>query len=227
MKVTYNGRTYQVRWPKKFDVIILKVSLEYRQPNGYVQWKKADADGALKGLPKYLTYRDLSHRFTFLQFRETKEYEKKKIEYNEKNKGKFNGSPITKIKNALFKEILPEDLKKKHGWKPRTIWNDEQKQLLLNLVKIYRKSKLVINWETLVYDKRVNRLPYQDRFKLMKYYGQILKRKMTKKQINKKREDSLRYKYENYDEYLKGQSRRYSTVKNSVNEFLISQLPLR
>jgi len=228
MKVTYKGKNYQVRWPKRFDAIILRAAKKYKQPNGYVLWKQAADDGALKGLPRYLTNRDFSHRYTFLKFKETDAYQEKKLADNEKYKqGSMPKSNTDKLKTKLFKENLPEDLKKKHGWKPRAVWTKQQQQLLKQLTKIYRKSKVTIDWTALVTDDRINKLPYQDQTKLMKYYGEKLSKKKTEKQTQHKRKDAIRYKYENYDTYLKGQSRRYKIRKDAVNEFLISQLPLR
>ena len=61
----------------------------------------------------------------------------------------------------------------------------------------------------------------------MKYYGQVVKRKLTKKEIKKKREDALRYKHEHYAKYLKNNQKRSQILRKSINEFLLSKLDLR
>lgn len=230
MKVIYKNKTYHVQWSKFFDLIIKKAAKKHKHSNGTISWKNAEADGDLKGLPKFLTYRDISHRYSFLKYSKTKEYKKKREELYKKFKkeGKIKqGLKLDKEKSTLFRNIIPNDLKKKYGWKPKTIWTEKQKQILINLAEKYRKSKITIDWQRLILDSKIKKLPYQDSFRLMKYYGQCLKRKKTKKQVKKKRNDALRYKYENYDEYKAGQRKRYKILKNSVNKFLISQIPLR
>jgi len=227
MKVLYKNKTYIVHWPKKFDDIIFKAAQKYRQPNGYVLWKKAEESGALEGLPRYLTLGDISHRYSFLKFSSTEAYQEKIKETNKKNKARGIVSKHDKNKMKLFRNTLPNEVKKKHGGSSKTIWTEKQKKILMQLTKIYRKTKLTVDWAKLITDERVNELPYQDRFKLMKYYGVKLKRKMTDKYIDDKRKDALRYKHDNYEAYLKAQERRRNAIKNSVNEFLISQLPLR
>lgn len=230
MKIHFKGRLYYLQWPKEWDSILNKAAKKHVCPNGFISWKEAEADGDLKGLPKQLTYRDLSQRFSFLKRSKTKAYKQRKKElYDQyKEEGKFKKNiTFDKHKISLFREIIPTDTKAKHGWKARDLWTEEQKELLISLTKIYRKSKKTIDWETLVFDPKIKKLPYQDRFKLMKYYGQRLSKKMTKKKLKHKREDSIRYKYENYDTYKAGQRKRYQIMKKSVNEFLLSQIPLR
>ena len=228
MKVIHKKKTYNIQWPEEFDRIIIKTAKKHACPSGYIKWINADADGDLRGLPKYLTYRDLSHRFSLLKCRDNEDYKKsKKEQYDKYRKGLKSGPTFDTRKFDLFRDIVPDDLKKKHGWKPKSLWTKKQKELLINLTKIYRKSKITIDWETLVLDPKVKKLPYQDRFKLMKYFGQCLNKKITKKQIKQKRADALRYKKENYKEYREGQTKRYKAIKNTINEFLLAQLPLR
>jgi len=221
---------YYLQWPKKWDDIVKEAAKKHKFPSGFISWKEAEANGDLKGLPTHLTYRDISQRFSLLKRSKTKAYKKRKKElydqYKEEGKIKKNAT-FDKQKISLFREIIPTATKAKHGWKPKEIWTEKQKEILIILTKVYRKSKKTIDWETLVLDPEIKKLPYQDRFKLMKYYGQRLKKKMTQKQIKHKRKDSIRYKYENYDTYKAGQRKRYQTMKNSVNEFLLAQIPLR
>ena len=63
---------------------------------------------------------------------------------------------------------------------------------------------------------------------MCKYYN-ILKRKKKggKKYVQERRKEALKYKYGNYDVYRKKMEERRVRVKESVNEFLISQLELR
>jgi len=223
MKVIYKKRVYHLQWPKKFDEIILKAAKKYQSPNGKINWKKAEADRALKGLPLFLTLRNISQRYSHLKSTKTKKHQRR----NSATKKSSKGGTFDKKKYDLFKEIIPHDIKKKHGWKSKSIWTKEQKQILIQLTKMYRKSKLTIDWETLIFDPKIKKLPYQNKYKLMKYYGQCLKRKRTKEEIKHKQEGALRYKKENYKNYRAGQRKRYKTVKNSINEFLLSQIQLR
>lgn len=230
MKVIYKKRTYNVQWPKHFNAIIRKAAKKHKRSDGMINWKEAEADGDLKGLPRFLTLRDISQRHSALKRFKSKKHKERKKELYEKYKkeGKIKqGLKLDKEKFTLFRNNIPADTKEKHGWKPKTLWTNKQKEILLELVKIYRKSKVTIDWETLIDDPKIKKLPYQDRFRLMKYYGQCLKRKRTKKEIKKKRNDAIRYKYENYGNYISGQRKRYQIMKKSVNDFLIAQIPLR
>ena len=230
MKIIYKKKLYHLQWPKKWDDIVRKAAKKHKLPNGFISWKEAEANGNLKGLPKHLTYRDISQRFSLLKRCKTQKYKESRKAQYEKNirENKFQkGLTFDKQKIALFREIVPTNTKKKHGWKPRSTWTEKQKNILIALTKLYRKSKKTVDWGTLVSDPKIKKLPYQDRFKLMKFYGQCLKREKTKEQIKHRRKDSIRYKYENYETYKAGQRKRYQIMKKSVNEFLIAQIPLR
>jgi len=229
MRVTYNGNTYNVRWPKRFDEIILKVAKKYKRA-GSIAWKRAEADGMLKGLPAFLTLRDISQRNSLLKRSKEPGFKKKKYKQNAayRQKNPTSSALGTIARRKLFAETLPEDLKKKHGWKPRGFWTKAQKELLLELAEEHRKSKVTIDWKSLGEDKAVKKLPFQDSFKLCKYYNSLKrKKKGGKKFVKRRREEALNYKYENYSTYRSNQDKQRIRVKNSVNEFLLSTLELR
>jgi len=224
MKVKHEGVIYNLQWPKQFDLIVKRVAKEYKSAKGYVQWKKADEEGALKGLPKHLTYRDLSHRYTFLKFRRTQKYRDRIFNQTKaQQEKKYENS---KSKLEIFRNA-PENIKKKRGWKAKEIWSIEQKKILEKLAKKYRKSKITVDWGRLVNDPQIEKLPYQNRFKLMKYYGQCIKRESNEKLLEKKREDALRYKKEHYKAYRESQRKRNKIVKKTVNEILLKKVELR
>lgn len=233
MKIRYKGKIYHVQWPKRFDRIILKAAKEtYRRSDGTIRWVEAEADGLLKGLPVFLSLKNISQRNSYLKNSKKAAYKKRKIENNQKY-FKIHPVPVgtphgTVTKQRLFVEAVPDGLKKKYGWKPRSIWTKKQKELLLKLSEEYRKSKDTIDWKTLAQDKRVKKLPFQGSFKLCKYYNSLKrKKKGGKKFIKKRRAEALIYKYENYKTYRSNQEKRRIRIQNSVNEFLLSKLELR
>ena len=229
MKIKYKNRIYHVQWPKRFDTIILRAAKTYRHTNGTVSWKEAEADGMLKGLPVFLTLRDISHRNAYFKSLK-KPINRKKI--LERNRVYAKAHPTsyqgTVQRGKLYAEKVPEAIKRKYGWKPRNIWTEKQRKILLILSEEYRKSQVTIDWKKLTKDKKVKKLPFQDSFKLCKYYNSLKrKKKGGKKHINQRRKDALIYKYNNYDIYLDNLEKRRVRVKDSVNEFLLNKLKLR
>lgn len=229
MRIKYKNKIYHVQWPKRYDKIILKAAKGYKRSDGTVNWKGAEADRMLKGLPVFLTLKDISQRNSHLKMSKKPGYKKKKLIANRKyQKLHPTTTEGTLKKKKLFANIVPDEIKKKYGWKPRTIWTEEQRGLLFKLSERYRKSKDTIDWKKLAEDKRVEKLPFQDSFKLCKYYNSLKrKKKGGKKFIKKRRKDALIYKYENYTTYRQKQEETRVRIKNSVNEFLLSQLELR
>jgi len=228
MKVEYKGETYNLQWPEKFDDIVQRAGDKNKTKGGFVSWRRAEINGDLVGLPLFLSYRSLSHRYSFLKCSKVEGFKERKRAINKAclKKSKKVRS-FTKERQELFRSEISGDIKESNGWKSKSKWTEEQREILKDLTVRHRRSKKVIDWESLVNDPDVELLPYQDRFKLMKYFGQCVKRRKTRKQIKDRRADAIRYKYENYDDYLKGQQRRFQMIKNSVNDFLISQLELR
>lgn len=230
MKIIYKKKTFHIHWPKEFNKIVLKAAKLYLRPGGTVDWKEAEADGVLRGLPVSLSLRDIAQRNGYLKQLKKPGFKKKRLR---KNREYLKENPLVAAsgnaqKQELYAELVPEEIKKKHGWKPRSFWTVKQKELLLKLSEKYRKSKITIDWILLAQDKRVDKLPTQDSFKLCKYYNSLKRQnKGGKKYVKQRREEALRYKYENYDTYLSNQEKRRVRVKKSVNEFLLSKLELR
>jgi hypothetical protein len=230
MKVRYKRRIYHVQWPKRFDEIILRVAKTYRCTDGTVSWKEAEADGMLRGLPIFLNLRNISQRNAHLKSSKNPRNRRKRLKRNQEyvKTHPSTSSQSTSVKQKLYAGTVPEKIKKKYGWKPRSIWTEKQKKLLLELSEKYRKSKVTIDWIKLAKDKRIKKLPFQGSFKLCKYYNSLKrKKKGGKKFIVQRRKDALIYKYDNYDVYLDNQEKRRIRVKDSVNEFLLSKLELR
>lgn len=230
MKVKYKNRVFFVQWPKRFDEIVLKAAKTYRCTDGTVSWKEAEADGTLKGLPVFLTLKDISIRNSYLKSSKKPRNRKKRLKRNREYAKTHSSTSAqsTAAKQKLYAEAVPEEIKRKHGWKPRSIWTEKQKQLLLVLTEKYRKSKITVDWVNLAQDKRVKKLPIQDSFKLCKYYNSLKRKKEGGKiYIKKRRKEALIYKYNNYDTYLDHLEKRRVRIKDSVNEFLLSKLELR
>ena len=229
MKIRYKGKIYHVHWPKRFDLIIFKAAKRAsKRSDGTVKWMEAEADGMLNGLPVFLSLHNISQRYSFLRNSKKPEFKKRVIEKNRKYAKLPISTKGTLKKRKLFAKVLPEELKKKYGWKPRSIWTEKQKELLLKLSEEYRKSKVTIDWKKLGQDKRIEKLPFQGSFKLCKYYNSLKRKKRGgEKYVKKRREEALNYKYENYSTYRSNQDKRRIQIQNSVNEFLLSKLELR
>lgn len=222
MKIRYKGKIYNIHWLKIWDKIILKAGKKYKRSNG-ISWMEAEADGALRELPKCLTRYDISKRHTALKQRANPEWKKKKLKQNAEYRIRKGQYGYNEDRINLFKS-LPDDIKNKHGWKSKSKWSDRQRKILEKLVEKYRKSALAIDWIKLAQDKKARGLPGQDpfpdSFTLCKYYH-ACKRLQDPEYIKKRRKDALDYKHNNYKEYRKNQEKRRNAIKNSVNEFLV------
>jgi len=216
MKIIYNNTTFYIHWPKHFDTIIISAAKRNKfKKSNFINWEQAEANGHLKGLPTLLSLHDISHRFNYL-----------KNKHKPKNTQTYKPRPQHYQNKKLLFKNLPTHLKTSLGWKPKTIWSPKQKQLLITLTTQYKKIKSV-NWTALIKDPRINQLPYKSRLKLMKYYGQCINRSLTTNQIIQKRKDALNYKHTHYKKYLSNNKKRHNIIKNSINNFLLSNLTLR
>lgn len=218
MKVIYKRETYYIQWPKQFNKIIIQAAKKYKRLNKTISWKDAEADGALKGLIKNLTLRDISHRYSFLKQYEKNKKRRKKLRECEKTKQLLDPKKL-----ILFKSVIPDKTKRKFGWKSKNVWTKKQKKILDELVEIYRKSKKTIDWIKLTKDKRVEKLPYQNSFKLCKYWNSC-KFKKKPAYIKKHRANALKYKHDNYSKYRQNQDKNSKVIKQSVNTFLLNEL---
>jgi len=226
MKITFKNKVYIIHWPKKFDTIIITAAKEYK---GYklINWKQAEADGKLIGLPAQLSLRDISRRFSIIKNK--RKNKKIKKQHNEEWIKKIGKVAYRKLINKAIQrrskltKYIPSKIKTKYGWNTKKIWDIKHKNILLQLVKKYKKGKRV-DWKELIKDRLVCKFPHQDRLRLMRYYGQCLKRKPDK---IKRRIDALNYKRSNYSRYLK-QLNKYNRVKRkTIKDFLMTKVSLR
>lgn len=236
--VMHKGKKFVLNWKPEWDLRILTTAIRFRKGcphcsrcklgcyckvgGPFINWKRAEKEGFLVGIPKSITRHDLSHRVTFLtKVRYTPLYkEKLSIRSNLK---KPNKSFIRKEK-LFMSTIFP--LKKNSEYKLKGFWSKIQKRTLLSLTKKYPKGKISIDWEKVISDPLCKTLPHPDNLKsLRSYYWSTIG--MSPERLKRKRKDAVRYKHEHYKEHIENQRKRRKIIKESVNEFLSTKLKLR
>jgi len=212
------------RWNPKWDTIILRVAKKYASSSGLIQWKIAEADNALKGIPIHFTRRDLSQRLYYLR----------KVKFNEEHKKKHNKYSREYFKTYESKSIenreeifrnLPLKVKAQFGYKPRNNpqWTLHRIKVLKELAKKHKKTELTIDWDALMNDPKIHLLPKYPKAKLRSYYWSIMTRNRPDVR-EKRRADALRYKHENFDKYRRNQRKRIKLIRTVVNTHLSEKL---
>lgn len=153
-KIVIDGNTYFLRWTKEENEQILRIAKKYRKysapfKRGYrttthrVDWKRAEADGALKGLPD-IPIKHYSQRLSTLRKRNAnpKTFLKEKREYQRK-RGRVK-SKNSNGRLAVWNK-LTAPTKRKHGVDVKQVWREEQKKLLLEIVGDYTDYR--IDWK--------------------------------------------------------------------------------
>jgi len=90
--IRHKNKVFVLQWKPEWDLQLLVCALLFRYGRikgdkpvrPFVNWRKAERQGFLRGLPKYLTRQELSHRVTYLcqlkynpkGFRQKREYNK-------------------------------------------------------------------------------------------------------------------------------------------------------
>jgi len=240
-KIIHNNVTIFIRWSKESDRRILSAGKLYghwrifhRKNGNYervwiIDWKNALESGALKNLPN-VALNKISKRHSHLkhllnsdpiQIKKKKKQDNKKYAKKKKVKNTSFDTRITIWKN------LPESIRKNFGYKPRSIWTEKQKKLLLKIASKY-KNKLSIKWVLLMQDPRVLQLPakyHNNLCALRKYYWCVARTdRKSRKFVRKHREDALRWKSENLERYYENQHRRINLIRKTVNTFLSNKI---
>ena len=196
------------------------VSKTYRTRSGTINWKEAEADGALKGIPLLFTLRTLSRRFSYItRLKYNKEYQlkhkEKSIEYN-----KTYSSRSIMNREELFRN-LPMQIKLTHGYKPRNNpeWTPARIELLKTLAYWHRRTEKSINWDSLMSDPRIRRLPPYSKAHIRCYYWSLVTRE-DPEMITKRRADAIDYKYRNLKKYYRNQKKRKEFIRSVINNVL-------
>jgi len=297
-KITYQNKDFYLRWPKESDWIILDIGHRYGSWKLFnyktgqtrrlyvVDWKKAEKCGELKGLPTCTLlqlakrYGDLKRRYGDPNYVKRKSKKNKQYQTKRKNNSFVNRLPIW--------QSIPDEIKIKYGHKPKQIWTEQQKKLLLKIAKEYthtnvdwkkviedslveklpvhtiaklahyyqhlqntnhpthtwtkqqinilmklskKYTKDEIDWSSLMDDDRLKQLPEKynnDLHHLRKYYWNVVRKdRNSPEYIKKRREDALRWKNENKDQYRRNQQRRTKMIKRVVADYLLKQLGTR
>lgn len=169
-QITFKNQTYCQRWTDEENHQLLMVGRRYghstlfHYKDGHTQrriivdWKAAEKAGALKGLPN-ITLKQLSQRHSQLKrrFEGFKRPAPDKV-YIPKKADRF-----------MVWTNLPDDIKKKHGHKPRQVWTEYQKKLLFQIAKDHSHTN--VDWKRVVKDERVDKLPTQKISQLTSYYN--------------------------------------------------------
>ena len=190
--VKKKGIRFVVKWTEEQDDLLLSLDANprYRKlcrphKQGYrkiiylVNWKLAEREGALKGLPD-ISVRKLSQRLSYLKANiadpTRKRKKSKKQAKNYKKKDKKYHVPSMSKKYEIWKAI-PDEIKQKYGHKPKRIWTPKQQKILLKLGKEYANT--CVDWHEVIKDSRINKLPLKYRkikslcnlYSFSKYYS--------------------------------------------------------
>ena len=239
--VIHKGKKFVLNWKPEWDLRILTTAIRFRKGcphcsrcklgryckvgGPFINWKRAEKEGFLEGIPKSITRHELSHRATFLtKVRYTPIY-KKKLSIRSNLIKKPNKSFIRKEK--LFMSTVLPLIKNSSEYKLKRTWSKAQKKTLLSLIKKYPKGKISIDWVKVVSDPLCKTLPHPGNLKLLRSYYWSTTKVMSPQRLKRKRADAVRYKHEHYKEHIESQRKRRKIVKDSVNEFLSTKLELR
>jgi hypothetical protein len=113
----------------------------------------------------------------------------------------------------------PEDIKKAHGWKPRSQWTPWHLDLLKALVAKYPKGDMSIDWVALMKDPEAKKLPDMEMKKIRSYYWGAITRNRPDI-LKKRRQDAIDYKRKNRARYRRNQNRRVKMIRDVASEFL-------
>lgn len=179
-KITYKNEDFYLRWPKESDWIILDIGRRYgswklffyKKTNEYrrlyvVDWLTAKANNEIKDLPN-CTLLQLAKRYGYLkQFYSDPNFNKKRNLKNNKIKKRRGPGRLT-----IWKDIDSE-FKLAHGHKPRSIWTEKQKTLLLAIAKDHTHTN--VDWKKIINDPLITKLPsnYHSITRLTHYYQHL------------------------------------------------------
>lgn len=179
-KITYENKDFYLRWPKESDWIILDIGRRYgswklfyfKKTNEHrrlyvVDWTTAKVNNEMKNLPN-CTLLQLSKRYGYLK----RFYDDPNFNRNRNKKNNENNSNHRSNRLSIWKNIT-EEFKLAHGHKPRSIWSEEQKTLLLNIAKDYSRTN--VDWKKVIQDPLVTKLPlvYRTITRLTHYYQHL------------------------------------------------------
>jgi hypothetical protein len=213
------GKRFVQRWKPEWDLTLLVVSHKYRSLKGFVRWKEARADGYFNDFPEYLSNKDLSHRLYHLLYQKfDKNWKRKKQQYCSV---KRTISSYERRKSVF--DSLPDDVKKKYGYKKKRVWSQKQIDLLFKLVDEYRKTPKTIDWRKLIKDKRVEKLPHQEVSRIRSYYWETVVRQRPDV-LEQRRAYSLKWNQDNRERYRENQKKRIKMYRKAVNDHLNKKL---
>ena len=225
-KIIIDGKNVHVRWLKEWDKQIVLIGKTFKNKAGFVDWQTAFSQGYMKGLP-VLKFQDYSHRLTAIKARRKPGFLEQRREYNRLHKPKQSKHGI-KIREDLFRGGSLSQIRKEHKCPPRDLWSDAQHDTLKILVGFHPRGDSQVDWEGVMQDKLIKRLPlkYRHNLPLLRKYYHGLCQHENPKLLKKRRKDALRWRNENKSRYLKNALRRKKQITKVTNEFLISKIPV-
>lgn len=234
--VKMKDQKFLIWWPPAYDEIIMKVGKKYGETCIWhyksskktkriwrVSWQKARKDGALKKLSKFSNL-ELSKRHSLLVM-----YHKDPIAFLDKKK-KCNQTRKEKNKKNYYKkkkelwDQISMNKKQKYGWKPRDVWTESQRKLLVKITKSHRRTNTTINWLSVMKDKRIKELPkkyHESLAMLRKYYWVCCRPDRSCPEFKKRRRSyAKKYKAKNLDRYKELRQKRSNAIRSAVHEEL-------
>ena len=216
--ITFKGKTYKLRWKQEWNDTVISIGKKYKRAKT-IRWVDAIKAGEFNKLPLDLkTPAILSHQHTWLiQHNDPVFREKRRLYYSKRRTPPKKEDIYAKFR--LFQK-LPMEVKIENKCNIKRIWGIRQKEILIQLAKKYRGVSGIINWQTMVKDTLICKLPYRNIDRIRAYYHGYVGKK--KGQL-RRRESALAYNKEHYEQYKKNQMNRAHKVNRVVNSVLMEK----
>lgn len=199
--VKFKHMRFIPRWKPEWLKTLGYIDEHYRRLDGCIDWKQAELDGLLDSLPN-ISRKDISRYWS--------------------SKKKFRKRDHGNAKSLSYKtlaELNRSVLKKSY----RFLWTEKQKRLLKKLVKKHRRSKLIINWQSLWNDPLRKQLPKHYTLKSLRRYWDSTQ--WYNPESNAR--TALDWKKKHPDRYRENQRRFHRRRKKDKNKFLYNKIELR
>jgi hypothetical protein len=221
-KFKIKNKVFLLRWLPEWDLKVVDAAKRFRRGE-LIDWKMAEACGALKGIPINLTLRILSQRLSYLM----------RCKYNDDFKKvhniqckEYNRTHVLKSimnREEVFRS-LPYEVKLKYNHKTRhnQEWTPERVKLLGVLTEKHRRGNC-IDWDALLRDRASRKLPQYSKSRLRSYYWSTMVHKRPDV-IKQRRKDALEYKRKNIGKYRATNTKRYNVIRKVINDMMLQKL---
>lgn len=225
--VQIDGERFLLHYPQGFADKLLYVAQRYRgrRKRGQVDWEAARQDGELDFVPRSMTNKQIGKYVSTHLCYQNPVNRKKRIEYQRKSQ-KFNKDYWNRIKARryrLFTDLRDTKKRLPPDYPTQNTWTDDQWNMLDLLTSMHRKTPTCIDWQAIMHDPLLKRLPNQNLATIRSYCWSRTTRTLPRV-LKKRREEALRYKRKNSATYYRLHKKRSAKIRAIVNTFLADHL---